>query len=419
MKWRELNSKEKATYGSAVEGESGQVNQPSNDMGFITRCSPDRFHRTVQKMSAEKRLTVNAIGFGNLSSLACTRLHRQLCKFLIERFNPETSSIELHGNVFGISALDFGRVMGLKNTGEAVELGCSDEKVKELVKRFGANGKRVLVSALADQLEKCEKADEDFKVGFVMFALGTVLCPSSSLSVTGKYLNFLTIPGKIESKNWADHAFNFLREGVRLFKAKEVAYVNGSLLFLQLFYFDSIVHGGVYVDKSVDPILSWDNNLAWKLIKWVRKQGGFDSLTVRVVSRRSRRDEVSAVNIERIVEEVVISLAPIIQGEVKRSVEGLAITLGPIIQAHVQRSVSELTEKVMSVKDARQHLPPGPQHINESKEDGAVKKTDEGGQNVMTKKDEECTKLPEKGAVHVNNLSTPVVDGQSCIDPEV
>ncbi|CAL9017927.1 unnamed protein product, partial [Prunus brigantina] len=138
-KWRKLNPKEKATYGAAlegssgkVEGSSGQVNDPVNETGFITRCSPDRFHRTVEKLSNEKRLAINAIGFGNMASLSCTRLHRQLCQFLIQRFNPDTSSIELHSNVFGIGAVEFGRVMGLKNTGEDVQLDCAveDEKVK-------------------------------------------------------------------------------------------------------------------------------------------------------------------------------------------------------------------------------------------------------------------------------------------------
>ncbi|VVA38690.1 PREDICTED: LOC105648212 isoform, partial [Prunus dulcis] len=146
-KWRKLNPKEKATYGSALEGSSGQVNDSVNEMGFITRCSSDRFHRTVEKLSNEKRLAINAIGFGNVSSLSCTRLHRQLCQFLIQRFNLDTSFIELHDNVFGISAVEFGRVMGLKNTSEDVELDwpVEDEKVKQLVKSFGGNGKRVLV----------------------------------------------------------------------------------------------------------------------------------------------------------------------------------------------------------------------------------------------------------------------------------
>ncbi|BFG37871.1 hypothetical protein CerSpe_241450 [Prunus speciosa] len=256
-----------------------------------------------------------------------------------------------------------------------------------------------------------------------MFALGTVLCPTSSPSVTGKYLTLLTIPGKIESKNWADHGFNFLREGVRSFKAKKVAYVNGSLLFLQLFYFDSIVHGGVYVDKSLDPIVSWDNNSVWKLIKWVRKQGGFDSPTVRVVSKHRSTNEVSGVNVDRIIQEVAISLAPVIQAEVKRSVEGLAITLGPKILAEVQRSVLELTDKVMSqcncMKDTRGPLHPGHGDVNQTKEDGALKISDDGGENVVTKKGEEYSKLKEKGAVDVNNPWTPLPDGQGVIEPEL
>ncbi|ONH94452.1 hypothetical protein PRUPE_7G017400, partial [Prunus persica] len=384
-KWRKLNTAEKATYGSALEGSSGQVNDSVNEMSWITRCSPDRFHRTVEKLSEEKRLAIKAIGFGNVSSLSCTRLHRQLCHFLIQKFNPDMSSIELHGNVIRISADEFGRVMGLKNTGEDVQLDrlVEDEKVKQLVKSFGGNGKRVLVKGLAEQLEKCENANEDFKVRFVMFALGTILCPTSSPSVTGKYLTFLTIPRKIETKNWADHGFNFLCEGVRSFKAKKVAYVNGSLLFLQLLYFDSIFHGGVYVDKSLDPIMSWDNNSVWKMIRWVIKQGGFDSPTVRVVSQHRRTNEVSGVNVERIVQQVSINLAPVIQAEVKRSIEGLA--LGQIIQAEVQRSVLELTNKVMSevrsfMKDARH------EDVNQTKEDGPPKIRDEGGENAVKKK---------------------------------
>ncbi|BBH02167.1 Aminotransferase-like, plant mobile domain family protein [Prunus dulcis] len=244
-------------------GSSGQVNDSVNEMSFITRCSPDRFHRTVEKLSNEKRLAIKLLGSNK-------------CR-------------------------EFGRVMGLKNTGEDVQLDrpVEDEKVKQLVKSFVEMAKR-----------------------------------------------------KIETKNWADHGFNFLCEGVRSFKAKKVAYVNGSLLFLQLLYFDSIVHGGVYVDKSLDPIVSWDNNSVWKMIKWVIKQGGFDSPTVRA--------------------------------EVKRSIEGLA--LGQIIQAEVQRSVLELTDKVMSqvrsfMKDEDQ----------KTKEDGPPKIRDEGVENLAWK--EEFTKL--------------------------
>ncbi|KAI5316801.1 hypothetical protein L3X38_036508 [Prunus dulcis] len=127
-KWRKLNTTEKAIYGSALEGSSGQVNDSVNEMSCITRCSPDRFHHMVEKLSNEKRLAISAIGFGN---------------------------------VIRISAVEFGRVMGLKNTGDDVQLDrpVEDEKVKQLVKSFGGNGKRVLIKGLAEQLEKCEKCE--------------------------------------------------------------------------------------------------------------------------------------------------------------------------------------------------------------------------------------------------------------------
>lgn len=114
----------------------------------------------------------------------------------------------------------------------------------------------------------------------------------------------------------------------------------------------------------------------------------------------NRMNEVSGVNIERIVEEVVV-----------------ALTL--IIQVGIKCSMLELTNKVMSevssfMKDARQHLLVGHRDVNATKGDGALKKTHEG-ETFVTKKGEKCSKLNEKGAVDVNNPSTPLPDGQRCI----
>lgn len=78
--------------------------------------------------------------------------------------------------------------------------------------------KKSLLSDLAEKLEKCEDTDADFKVRFVMFALGTLLCPTSSLSVSWKCLTSLRIAKEIKGKSWVGHAFNFLGESVRSFK---------------------------------------------------------------------------------------------------------------------------------------------------------------------------------------------------------
>lgn len=88
------------------------------------------------------------------------------------------------------------------------------------------------ISDLVEKLEKCENTDDDFKAWFVLFALGTLLCPTTSLLISRNYLTPLRVPGKIENKNWVNHVFNLLHESVRSFKNNKGAYVNWSLLFL-------------------------------------------------------------------------------------------------------------------------------------------------------------------------------------------
>ncbi|CAL2255666.1 unnamed protein product [Prunus armeniaca] len=89
----------------------------------------------------------------------------------------------------------------------------------------------------------------------------------------------------------------------------------------------------------------------------------------------------------------------------------------------MKRSMLELTDKVMSemrsfMKDARQHLHPAHEDVNEI-EDGALKIRDQGVENVVKKKGEECSQLKEKGAVDEKNPWTPLPDGQSFSEPEV
>ncbi|KAI5324057.1 hypothetical protein L3X38_033130 [Prunus dulcis] len=71
------------------------------------------------------------------------------------------------------------------------------------------------------------------------------------------------------------------------------------------------------------------------------------------------------------------------------------------------------------MKDARQHLHLGHEDVNQTKEDGTLKIRDQGGENVVKKKGEECSKLKEKCAVDVNNPWMPLPDGQSFIEPEL
>ncbi|KAH0987696.1 hypothetical protein GBA52_014873 [Prunus armeniaca] len=102
-----------------------------------------------------------------------------------------------------------------------------------------------------------KEAGDFFKVGFVTFALCTLLCPTTSVYVNLKYLLPLRDSKAIARKNWASYSFRFLLDSVRSFKENNQVYIGGCLLFLQLFYLDAIAHGSLLIDKSVLPLTVW------------------------------------------------------------------------------------------------------------------------------------------------------------------
>lgn len=55
---------------------------------------------------------------------------------------------------------------------------------------------------------------ENFKHDFVLFALTTLLCPTSSLNASPKILSSLTDVDKIIESNWARYIFTHLQKGL-------------------------------------------------------------------------------------------------------------------------------------------------------------------------------------------------------------
>lgn len=107
-------------------------------------------------------------------------------------------------------------------------------------------------------------------------------------------------------------------------------------------------------------------------------------------------DELSEVNIERIFEKVPSALIPIIQAEVKRSVLKISGKLMSDVTSFHEKLMNEATtfnEKVMNIvssfmKDARHYLFVGHGAVNANEGDEALKKSQQGDENVVTNKGE-------------------------------
>ncbi|KAL6214043.1 hypothetical protein ACLB2K_013481 [Fragaria x ananassa] len=142
--------------------------------------------------------------------------------------------------------------------------------------------------------DKTAHVDDKFKRVFVLYTMSTILTPSASLMIPQKWLLPLRDTQAIVSFNWCEHAFKLLMKRISEFqkipKAKESSshlqdrqsYISGCILFLQLFYFDSVVSRQPYVDTSLYPVEAWGDKAADKLMHYTNSKGGLLSIDIEV-----------------------------------------------------------------------------------------------------------------------------------------
>ncbi|XP_034210631.1 uncharacterized protein LOC117623771 isoform X1 [Prunus dulcis] len=280
--WQKLDATQKAKYESKTPSTNAS-NKCCLKIG--TRCSLKDIKDTINVLSDEKKAAIEEMGFVSLLEMKCGKLSHSMCRFLVDKLNPVESSIVLHGKTFKISVDDFVRIMGVKDGGEEVDFtGSMDDQHIVKVRNFFLGGKKLLKNnELKQIMVGTEEASDFFKVGFVMYALCTLQCPTTSVYVNLKYLLPLRDSKAIARKNWASYSLRFLLDSVRSFKENNQVYIGGCLLFLQLFYLDAIAHGSVLVDRSVLPLTVWGKVETEKMKKWLQKRGGFESDKVVVM----------------------------------------------------------------------------------------------------------------------------------------
>ncbi|XP_011002802.1 PREDICTED: uncharacterized protein LOC105109714 isoform X5 [Populus euphratica] len=253
-----------------------RIPRPRKQTKLVTRCSPGRLFNVLQRLSPEQNAAVKSMGFGSLLGLRCRTLRRSLCLWLLERFNTAGCSLEICGVCIPLSPRDVEIVLGLAASGKDVINSGPDDLIVDLRRSYNATNHGISVRLLEERLTAPE-AGEDFKRSFVLYALGTLLSPTARLDVSPSFLHFLTNMDAVHQYNWGKFLLDRLvREVSRFHQGKQRA-VGGCLLFLQLFYYESIsVEGSHSSNSSVVPCLSsWGEEEISEREKRQRELGGY------------------------------------------------------------------------------------------------------------------------------------------------
>ncbi|PON48114.1 hypothetical protein TorRG33x02_321250 [Trema orientale] len=88
---------------------------------------------------------------------------------------------------------------------------------------------------------------------------------------------------KIPKKNWASFTIEFLMNAVSSFKGRLTKYLPGCTIFLELIYFYNVDWHFGYVDRSVLALIFWFATNVRRVVRYIRKLDGYDSVKLRKV----------------------------------------------------------------------------------------------------------------------------------------
>ncbi|OMP03995.1 Seven-in-absentia protein, sina [Corchorus olitorius] len=282
--WKVMSAEDKEKYtrrsrevwDNYLSTVPARVPKPRKQTKLVTRCSPGRLFNVLQRLTSEQKNAVKSMGFGSLLGLRCRTLRRSLCLWLLERFNPARRSLEICGERIPLSPRDVEHVMGLAACGKDVVNSGPDDLIAELRHSYNATNRGISVRLLEERLAAPE-AGEDFKRSFILYALGTLLSPTARLDVSPSFLHFLINMDVVHQYNWGKFLLDRLVREVSRFRQGKQRAVGGCLLFLQLFYYESIsIEGAGSSAPMVVPCLSsWGEEEITEREKREREFGGY------------------------------------------------------------------------------------------------------------------------------------------------
>ncbi|KAH9780783.1 hypothetical protein KPL71_008216 [Citrus sinensis] len=150
---------------------------------------------------------------------------------LVQAFNHV---LVLNNQHIKLNAKMFSDIMGVHDGGLSVSLSGQLENIATLRETFKCTGRGIAIKTLEDFIKQLDGFGNDFKVAFMLFALATVLCPSSATLISASFLHPLVDTNAIKEHNWASFCYSRLVMAISKFKSNESAHLGGCLLFLQV-----------------------------------------------------------------------------------------------------------------------------------------------------------------------------------------
>ncbi|KAK3188603.1 hypothetical protein Dsin_028164 [Dipteronia sinensis] len=176
------------------------MSSESRKEAIESRCRTETF--SGAKLCVEQKDVVKALGFGSLLSINCGRLRRYIYSFIVDKFDNDTLSVELYGKTLNLNTNVYSQIMGLKNSGQPISLDGDSKQIKELIEIYKSTSRGIKVNVLIEIMKNLRSADDEFKITFMLFVIGTVFCPQGGIYWNTLLFDRSKIPVTAWTKKW-------------------------------------------------------------------------------------------------------------------------------------------------------------------------------------------------------------------------
>ena len=95
----------------------------------------------------------------------------------------------------------FATIMGVRDGGTHVDLNDQAVDITDLRVVYSSGPRGIHIAEVKKRLMNTSTSDDEFKILFSLFALGTILCPTSAIYINQLYLRALKDTNSIREKN--------------------------------------------------------------------------------------------------------------------------------------------------------------------------------------------------------------------------
>ncbi|KAK9984961.1 hypothetical protein SO802_034486 [Lithocarpus litseifolius] len=287
-KWMNLDEDSKLKYKKEARENSEKyanlshnIPRKSCKVSLYTRCAPNRVRLMALNLNESQRFVIREMGFGSMLDLRSIQLDRDFCKWLVDHFDHNSCALDICGRRLPISTKDVEFILGIKSSGVDVSTVAGAEEINHICQQHGLNVVGdIPINLLEGKLKEMKTSGKEFVGCFLLFVLGTLLCPTPKPYIKRSFISILLNIDKLKNLNWAKLVLDFLIRGVRKYKEKNRVGVNGCLLFLMLFYFEHVnVETNLeHVSKRLQPrICYWGKKEVNQRMLKLHSIGSFDS----------------------------------------------------------------------------------------------------------------------------------------------